>query len=133
MASISTTFSRPYHLRSSSTSSLEEIRQKQFLRVMAASRCTAIIKSGTLEIPCPCTRGFFALAPQLSLEVRCEQCNHFLFSHRNIPIDQSPTEGPAPVSDSAHTVAHVSARKGQIPKPNNGLIVAANMMRIASY
>ena len=95
------------------------IKQHSTSRTMAAGRCTAIVRVGTIEIPCPCTEGIFTIAPLSTLEVTCKKCSHLLSDHQDTQTDPSPTENLTPVSN-------YEEREGQILCPNNYFTITAD-------
>ncbi|KAL4755535.1 hypothetical protein BDW72DRAFT_164017 [Aspergillus terricola var. indicus] len=46
-------------------------------RIMSTGRCTAVLKSGKYEVPCPCPEGIFIMTSQSTLDMKCQQCDIF--------------------------------------------------------
>jgi hypothetical protein len=64
---------------------------------MGSGRCTVVVTFGTLEVPCPYSRGIFGI--QLSalgdLNAGCQVCSH--------PISQHEDVSSAPAQDSSQS------------------------------
>jgi len=89
----------------------EVVKVTPRFRIMAAGKCTVILKVGKLEVPCPCGQGIFTLASQSGLDECCTQCHHLLSDHQDAQIDVSLSQGLASVSSQDQGQQHVQQPK----------------------